>query len=206
MPGLPDLRIAFLLTARLCHELTGPIAAMGNGIEVLSDEDGELAAEALGLVAESARRATARLRFYRFAYGFGGEGQTAGPPPFELAASYFEETPTICDYRSGVRAMPLGQQRLGCNLLLVGAAALVRGGRLGLDAEGAGLRLDATGEAVSLAPEHFAALRLETPLEDLSPRNVQGFFIGLLARAEGWGLLGAEFKPGRLCLRVGRPG
>jgi histidine phosphotransferase ChpT len=207
MTGSPDLRIASLLTARLCHELTGPITAIGNGIEVLSEEGGDLAAEALDLAAGSARRATARLRFYRFAYGFGGEAATTGPPPFELAAGYFEATSTICDYRDGVRGLPPARQRLACNLLLIGAAALVRGGRLVLAADGAGLRLDAAGAAVSLAPEHLAALRLETALEDLSPRHVQGYFTGLLARAEGWRLLGAEVGPGRLGLGlgVGRP-
>jgi histidine phosphotransferase ChpT len=206
MTGSPDLRMAFLLTARLCHELTGPITAIGNGIEVLSEEGGELAAEALDLAAESARRATVRLRFYRFAYGFDGEAATAGPRPFDLAAGYFAATSTICDYREEVRDLPPAQQRLGCNLLLIGAAALVRGGRLVLAAQGAGLRLDANGATVSLAPEHLAALRLETALEDLSPRNVQGYFTGLLARAEGWRLLGAEIGPGRLGLSVGRPG
>ena len=206
MSGFPDLRIVFLLAAHLCHELTGPIAALGNGIEVLSDEDDEFAAEALGIVAESARRATARLRFYRFAYGFGGDAQSAGPPPFELAGGYFTATSTLCDYRAGVRGLSLAQQRLGCNLLLIGATALIRGGRVSLDAEGSGLRLDATGEAVSLAPEQLAALYLETPLGGLSPQNVQGYFTGLLARAEGWRTVGAEIEPGQVCLRLGPAG
>jgi histidine phosphotransferase ChpT len=206
MTGLPDLRIMFLVAARLCHELSGPIAALGNGIELLSEEDGEVPADALGLVAESARRATARLRFYRFAYGFGGDAQSAGSPPFELAGGYFTATSTLCDYRAGVRDLSLAQQQLGCNLLLIGAAALIRGGRVSLDAERTGLRLDATGGAVSLAPEQLAALRLETPLSGLAPQTVQSYFTGLLARAEGWRAVGAEIGPGRLCLRVGRPG
>lgn len=204
MPGALELRIAELLTARLCHELVGPITAVGNGIELLSEEGGEFAEDALALAAESARRATARLQFYRFAYGFGGEAETAGPPPFELAARYFDATSIACDYRLGVRAMPLARQKLGCNLLLIGAAALVRGGRLILDTEGTGLQLDAMGAAVSLAPELATALRLETPPQNLSPRSVQGYFTGLLARAEGWRLAGGETEPGRLCLRTER--
>lgn len=206
MTGVPDLRIAFLLAARLCHELTGPITAIGNGIEVLSEDGGDLAAQALDLAAESTRRATARLRFYRFAYGFAGEAEVAGPPPFALAAGYFEATPTSCDFRDRVRGLPLAQQRLGCNLLLIGTAALVRGGGLVLDAEGDGLRLDMAGDAISLSSEQLAALRLETALADLSPRNVQGYFTALLARAEGWRLIDAALGPGQLCLRVGRPG
>jgi hypothetical protein len=33
-----DLRVLELLTARLCHELSGPIAAINNGVELLIDE------------------------------------------------------------------------------------------------------------------------------------------------------------------------
>ena len=199
MSGAPDLRLAVLLAARLCHELIGPITAVANGLELLEDEnDGALAADALALASDSARQAAARLQFYRFAYGFGGEA-AAGPPPGELAARYFEATPIACDYSQDARRLPSTRQQLGCNLLLLGAAALTRGGRLRLDAVAAGLRLEATGANASLTAEELAALRLEAPLGQLSPRSVQGYFTGCLAQAQGW-RLNAEAAPGRLAL------
>lgn len=97
--GPIDVRLSELLTARLCHELSGPIAAINNGIELLAeDEEGEgreaspgtsFLRDAVALVGDSARRAGSRLQFYRFAYGFGG-GARAGPAPHELALGYFE--------------------------------------------------------------------------------------------------------------------
>jgi histidine phosphotransferase ChpT len=192
-----DLRVLELLTARLCHELSGPIAAIGNGVELIGDDDPDFARDALALVQDSARRAANRLQFYRFSYGFGGDAATAGPAPFELAAKLFETTPIVCDFAEGARALPLDRQKVGCNLLLVGAEALVRGGRLALDAAPTGLQLDAVGEAVSFAPEQIAALRLEIPVGALTSRTVQAYFAGLLARMRGWRLVGAEPGPGR---------
>jgi hypothetical protein len=32
-----DLRVAELLTSRLCHDLVGPIGAVGNGLELLTE-------------------------------------------------------------------------------------------------------------------------------------------------------------------------
>jgi len=107
MPGALDLRITELLAARLCHELIGPITAAGTGVELLLERDQNLAPDALALVAESTRRASSRLQFYRFAYGFGGEGGTAGPPPFELAAGFFEASRFVCRHGDGVRLLPL---------------------------------------------------------------------------------------------------
>src|SRR5215813_6347624 len=72
------MRVLELLTARLCHELSAPIAAINNGVELLTGEDMDPEAspetsfmrDAAALIGDSARRARSRLQFYRFAYGF----------------------------------------------------------------------------------------------------------------------------------------
>lgn len=200
MSRAPDLRLTELLTARLCHELIGPLAAVENGVELLLDQDHDLAEEQdhdlaekeLALVAESAHRTSSRLQFYRFAYGFGGSsigaGQIAGPPPCELAARYFASTKITCHYRDHTRLLDLAQQKLGCNLLLIGSEALARGGTLILDTAGPGLELEMAGEVVQLAPAQIEALSLATPIELLTPRTVQAYYTGLLAQALGWRL------------------
>jgi len=73
------MHVLELLTARLCHELSAPIAAINNGVELLADDDPDPGSpprtdfghEAATLIGDSARRAASRLQFYRFAYGFG---------------------------------------------------------------------------------------------------------------------------------------
>ena len=195
-----DMRILGLLTARLCHELSGPVAAVSNGAELLGEDAPEFVCQAISLVAESARRATNRLQFYRFAYGFSGDGAPTGPLPFELATRIFQGTPIACDYAQGVRALPPERQKLGCNLLLVGAAALGRGGRLALDIAGAGLSLEAVGEIASLAPEQIAALRLEAGAGAITAQTVHAYFTALVARAQGFSLAEGENGPGRVRL------
>ena len=195
----PDLRIAELLAARLCHELVGPITAVANGAELLCEAGLEGDPEALAVIGESAQRAGSRLQFYRFAYGFGGEGQTAGPSPGELAAGYFAASPIACRYGEMVRCLPLIQQKLACNLLVLGAEALVRGGRIAVDVGAGGIRVEAAGDGVTLAHEQSAALRMTTPVAALTSRTVHGYFTGRLARAQGCRLVD-ELAPGRLCI------
>src|SRR3977135_3090078 len=93
-----DLRVVELLAARLCHDLIGPVAAIGNGAELLADEEPDFLQDAIALVGESARKANRRLQFYRFAYGFSG-GELAGLPPHRLF------TPLFCP-RSGSLRYP----------------------------------------------------------------------------------------------------
>ncbi|HTH96615.1 MAG TPA: hypothetical protein VL574_04310, partial [Stellaceae bacterium] len=66
--GLAEARVAEVLVARLCHELINPLGAVVNGIEILED-DPSFAPDAAQLIAASARQASARLQFYRLAYG-----------------------------------------------------------------------------------------------------------------------------------------
>src|SRR5476649_361754 len=66
---IDELRMAELLCTRLCHDLTGPIGAVNNGAEFLSEEGFNLQGQAVELITSSAASAVARLQFYRFAYG-----------------------------------------------------------------------------------------------------------------------------------------
>jgi histidine phosphotransferase ChpT len=200
MSAIVDMRVVELLAARLCHELIGPIAAINNGVELLGDEDPEFLRDAVALVGDSARRAARRLQFYRFAYGFGRVGGITGPPPHELADGFFAATRLACDYREAARALPLDRQKLACNLLLLGAEALPRGGELVLAAGPAGPQLEAAGPGAGLAPQTQAALGLATPVGELTSRTVHAYFTGLLARELGYRAVSLAAEPGRLRL------
>lgn len=194
------LQVVELLSARLCHELAGPAAAVDNGVELILDVPLDPGPEAMALIAESSRELTHRLRFFRFAYGYEGRGETAGGLPCELAAHYFESGGIACDYGESVRSLDPAQQQLACNLLLVGAEALARGGRLALSAADGELTLEVSGDDVHLASEHVAALNPQTPAATLTVRSAQAYFAGRLARALGRRLVVARMTPARLSI------
>ena len=62
----PDL--AALLGSRICHDLIGPLGAIGNGVELLL-MDGRVNGPEMDLIAESVAHANARIRFFRLAFG-----------------------------------------------------------------------------------------------------------------------------------------
>jgi histidine phosphotransferase ChpT len=191
------VRLSELLTTRLCHELVGAITAVANGADFLCESGLDLDQEALRLIRESARRAASRLQFYRFAYGFASDGGAIGPPPHELAAGFFATSPVACRYPESVRALPLAEQKLACNLLVFGAEALVRGGDVALAVVEHGLRLEAAGETVAVSREQFDALAQAPPVAAVTPRTVHAYFTGLLARARNRQLT-VDVTPGRL--------
>jgi histidine phosphotransferase ChpT len=69
MTPKPDF--SALITSRICHDLVNPISAISNGVELMLLDGAEKGPE-LALIAESAVQANARIRFFRIAFGAGG--------------------------------------------------------------------------------------------------------------------------------------
>lgn len=66
MQEKPD--IAALVGSRICHDLISPIGAIGNGVELFLMESA-LQSPEFALITESVNHASARIRFFRIAFG-----------------------------------------------------------------------------------------------------------------------------------------
>lgn len=64
--------LAALIGSRICHDLISPIAAIGNGVELLS-MSGVPHSPEMELIAASVAQAEARIRFFRIAFGVSGD-------------------------------------------------------------------------------------------------------------------------------------
>jgi histidine phosphotransferase ChpT len=202
-----SVEFASLLCSRLCHDLLSPVGAMSNGIELLADEDEpEMRARVIELLADSARASADRLKFFRLAFGSGGgfgeeldtaeikgavEGLVRGNKRIELV------------WLVEAQAMPKVCAKVLLNLAMVAFDALVRGGRLfcGVEdgevvvrAEGARLVLDADIRTVLSGGDAPA-----------SSRTSQAWLVRRLAEAERGRVAIAE-EEGVLTLGANLPG
>lgn len=202
------LALAELLCARLCHDLAGPLGALGTGAELLAEEGAGLDAEATALIASSAAIATARLRFLRFAFGPGGGG-LAPETVRSLVADYLKAqardgAPLILDWRdeSGASWEPDAVKIL-CNLVLLALDCLPRGGGLAIRArpgDGAFIAEVAARGAPSGRPAVLAGIEA-TEADGLTPRGAQGFYAAKLVQSLKW-TLGVAIESDVVRLRV----
>jgi histidine phosphotransferase ChpT len=206
-----DLRVAELLASRLCHDLVGPIGAVGNGLEILADDAG-MAEDAMKLTASSARQASNILQFFRLAYGMAGTRVGADYSQIrDLSAALLENSRTKLDWTSvqAPEGAPDGIAKVVLNMIALGQEALPRGGRLSVEIEaGAGgieARVTATGQDAHLRPESLTGLQDDVNLEEMTPRGVQGYFTRLTARRLGSDLEVETPAPDSLLFRVAVP-
>lgn len=202
-----DMRVAELLASRLCHDLVGPIGAVNNGMELLEDEDLGMSDDAIQLSASSARQAANLLQFYRLAYGMAG-GRIGGDlgDLQNLAIGFLASGKTTLNWLAVAPAgeAPEGLGKLLLNLIVLGDECLPRGGALDVvlseGAAGLEVAVTANGTGARLREESQPVLADDVIIDELTPRNVHGYFTRLLARRMGSDLI--VDSPGADSLRL----
>jgi len=133
---MADTDFAALLCSRLCHDLISPVGAIANGIEILAEEDDEMMRqEVIKLLEQSSTQTSARLQFYRLAFGSaGGFGENVPLEDAEKAVKgLFGSSNIELKWQPQVFELNKDAVKLLLNLVLIAGESLIRGGKLLLD-------------------------------------------------------------------------
>lgn len=186
---LSDLDLAALLCSRVCHDVISPVGAIANGLEVLEDEDDEeMKRTAMDLVRRSARQASAKLQFCRIAFGAAGSAGAsidlgeAG----DTAKAFVGEEKVKLDWQAPRIALPKGEVKLLLNLMLLGMAAVPRGGTVSVMLENDAPVVRATGDAARVPEKVAQVLSGQFDAQELDARLVQPYYTRRLAEQAGF--------------------
>ncbi|USG60526.1 histidine phosphotransferase family protein [Sneathiella marina] len=190
-----DLKLAALMSSKLCHDVIGPVGAVSNGIELLQDEGNEdMREQALELVSQSASEASARLQFYRLAFGLaGGMGPEISLREARTLCrefmSYGKIAFTWPDEAGGAENLPKDVIKIICNLVVLASGALPRGGELSIDGSVTGrdwsFTYTAYGPRAGLREEVTTALLNGYDDAALTAQNVGTYYIMALVENTG---------------------
>jgi histidine phosphotransferase ChpT len=155
MSGRDDLTA--LLGSRICHDLVSPLGAIGNGVELLA-MSGHDAVPELALIAESVGNATARIRFFRIAFGATGEDSRIGAAEMRsILADLTRGGRLRIDWNSD-EDVPRGEAKLAFLLILCLESALPFGGRITASSGGGQWRLSGAADRVRADPALWGLL------------------------------------------------
>lgn len=209
--SIDETRLAEMLCTRLCHDLTGPIGAVNNGAEFLSEDGFDMQHEAMQLIFSSATEAVNRLQFYRQAYGRVGEsGEASLSDKKALAALFFSGSKITLDWpdsHTDASGISISQKtaRLILNLLIIASGSLIRGGTIRVRLSSSApdtkeISVIAEGETVKIDPDTQAILLGKTDA-GLTPKSAQAYLSACLMRDVGC-KLALEASPNQLQLHV----
>ncbi len=185
--------LSALLCSKLCHDLLSPVGAMNNGLELLADEnDPEMQQRCMDLLADSARAAADKLKFFRLAFGSaGGYGDTIDPrealaviQPIVGASGRTQLEWAVPDGMLPKRAI-----KVLLNLVLIANEAMVRGGTLMIGAENRGteqeIAISVEGPRILLDAQIRACLIGEKRMSEIDARTAAAWMAYDLAHRNG---------------------
>lgn len=174
--------LAALLSARICHDLISPIGAIGNGVELLMMEGGTPSPE-LALIAESVAAASARIRFFRIAFGVsGGEQRLCRAEIVKILADTSQGSRLSIDWQPSTD-VGRAEAKLAFLAIQCFESALAFGGRISVKLADGKWQASARAERLKIDPRLWDPLSKHTP--DLAPAEIQfALFSGEIARQE----------------------
>jgi histidine phosphotransferase ChpT len=208
MPAQAEL--AAHLAGRLCHDLISPVSAIVSGLDLLEDPSAQdMREDAMGLIAQSAKKLAMVLSFARVAYGSSASAETFDPKDLEtLTQGIFSHVRAELEWAVLSERLEKPVARALLNLAQLGATALPTGGvaRLTVDSftSETVVTLEAKGARARLRPEAEAGLRGEPMTEGLSGQWVQPYYLHALVTDAG-GRLTAQIENERVTVTAYLP-
>lgn len=186
-----DLELAALISSKICHDVIGPVGAIYNGLEILSeDDDAEAQAYALSVIRNVTEQASARLQFARFAFGAAGSaGSLIDLGTAEQISRGFLGTGKHKLVWQGLGGhMSKDKVKLLLNLIAVAITALPRGGEIAVMMSGTNeapnfvLRCQGTS---ARPPMHLGEFISGEGVPALDAMTIQTYYTWRLAQTAG---------------------
>jgi len=180
--GHSDVNIAALIGSRICHDLISPIGAINNGLELLGMAGTNDGPE-MELISESVGNASARIRFFRIAYG------AANDQPMGRADVVSILRDNLSGGRLDVAYGPLDPQpRWAVRMAFLGIqcleTALPYGGRIEIGCDNGAWTLTGHAPKASYDPDLWGILTGSDP-QNLAPAHVQFALLAAVAKDAG---------------------
>lgn len=177
----PSDKIASLIGSRICHDLISPVGAVANGLELL-ELSGLPKSPEFSLVTESAGHASARIQFFRLAFGDAEPEQViSGQGVADILAAVYQAGRVRVDWQArGDFARPAVKAALLA--VMCAEQALVGGGTILVSHADGHWHISA--EAPRLAPDPvlWNILQGEPGPDAVTPAAVQFLLLPHVAR------------------------
>lgn len=175
--------IAALIGSRICHDLISPIGAINNGLELLLMA-GEAEGPEIGLIGESVGSASARIRFFRIAFGASGDQMVGAAESAAILRDLYGGSRLHIDW-PGDDPRTRADVRMIFLAILCLESALPYGGTIHVSQQGA--QWAVTGEADRIiAPDTlWSLLGAGEVTQPLQPAHVQFALLPIISRDEG---------------------
>lgn len=177
--GQSNVNLAALIGSRICHDLISPIGAINNGLELLGMSGGTPGPE-IDLIQESVGNASARIRFFRIAFGASGEQMMGRAEVISILDDLMEGS--RLDVAWGpLDPQPRNEVRMAFLALQCLENAMPYGGRIEISQNDKSWLLHGQADKLNIDEPLWNVLATKDAPQDLRPAQVQFALLPLVA-------------------------
>ncbi len=190
---LDKMELAELLAVKICHDLSGPVGAVNNGVELLQEGSEEIQEKSIELVEASAKDAVARLLFFRQAYGATNDQAEINLSSLKsLAENFFSQRSIELDWPAAdinstvTESIKNISGKLILNIILLVSTTLIYGGTILIRLD-KNIKITGSGKAVKIDQSILAVLSGDNDAK-VDIKNLQAYLVQLLAEKSDYKL------------------
>ncbi|MEO0912238.1 MAG: histidine phosphotransferase family protein, partial [Pseudomonadota bacterium] len=169
--------LSALVSSRICHDLISPIGAISNGVELMQDMGGKPSPE-LGLIGESVNSASAKLRYFRIAFGATPEHSKIQLSELRLATDAMFQGRTMVTLDTAANEVPRVVAKILLLTLLCVEKSLPLGGDIQVSLSPLSFAVSVQSDRVKAMEEHWALTDAAGGSAALAPSDVQFLLLG----------------------------
>lgn len=170
--GNNKVDLATLIGSRICHDLISPIGAINNGLELLSMAPETPTGPEMDLIGESVGNASARIRFFRIAFGAAGT-QMVGRAEITSILRDLYQGGRLNIIWSPDQPQPRAAVRLAFLAILCLETAMPYGGRVEVSEDDSDWNLIGTADKLNIDTALWGLLVKQQSEAVLQPAHVQ---------------------------------
>lgn len=160
-----------MVGSRICHDLISPVGAIGNGVELIGM--GGFSGPEIELISDSVDNASARIRFFRIAFGMAGAEQLVGSPEVRSILEDLSAGGRMTYVWEVSRDVERPYLRAAFLALMCLETALPLGGQISVSKAGDRWNLRAEGTKLAVNRELWADLTRPSRVVEITPGRVQ---------------------------------
>lgn len=182
--GKDNVNLATLIGSRICHDLISPIGAINNGLELLAMADNPPAGPEMELISASVGNASARIRFFRIAFGAAGHQMVGRAEIISILRDLYEGSRLTLDWLPE-EPQPRAAVRLAFLAIMCLETAMPYGGRAEVSEADGKWTLKGTADKLNVDPALWGLLAEQLADTSLQPAHVQFALLPTVAGDDG---------------------
>ncbi len=178
---ISQIKLLELMSARMFHDLAGPVGAINNSIEFFEEDNPVIKEKALQIIKSSAHEAILRLKFFRQAYGTVNDTEVHLNDIKPLINEFLEKSKLKLEWHDSEQvSIDSYLSKVVLNLVIIALSSMIYGGLFEVSYTPSKLKITFTGKNLIFTEDSKALLEGNISHVALSSANIQIYYTHMM--------------------------